>query len=126
MKGIKVIAGFACSILIILFLLIAFTENPEKALYEQTIKTLMLHKDVGSFQEVVEYYPELEDIHSKMKRIAYLNNHIQHITTGPAPIISKEESIRVQNFRLEVRQLQINVKEALTRLTTNYIATQTP
>lgn len=124
MNGIKVIAGLACSILIVLFLLIACTKNPEKALYEQTIKTLMIHQRVGSFQEVVEYYPELRDVQTKMERIAFLNNYIHHITTGPAPIVSREESIRIQDFNQEVRQLRVNVKATLTQLLTDYLANQ--
>ncbi len=116
MKVIKVAAGFACGLIILLFTLIVFIENPEKERYEKVVESIMIHQGLSSLQEVLDAFPELKVIRSKMNRIAYLKSHIYEITGAPAPNISREESLQIQDYNHEIYQLQRSVHEKLTQL----------
>jgi len=120
MDVIKVAAGFASGFLIVLFTLIVFAENPEKKHYEKTVESIMVHEGLSSYQEVLDAVPELKDIKLKMKRIAYLNSSIRDATGGPAPRISKEESLQLQGYSHEIRQLRRSVKKELSQLISFY------
>ena len=117
-------AGVTCGILILLFILIVFVENPEKALYEKTVETLMTYNGLSSVQEVMEQFPELQDIQAKIKQIAYLKGNLQSRTGGPAPNLSKEGSLQIQIHAQEIHQLRRNVKEELTQLLADHAAGQ--
>ncbi len=120
MDVIKVAKGFACGFLIVLFILIAFIENPEKELYEKAVESIMIHEGLSSYQEVLDSFPDLKNIKSKMKRITYLSSSIHGLTGGPAPNVSREESLQIQEYGHEVRLLRSSVKEKLTQLIATY------
>ena len=121
MDAVKAATGFACGFLIILFILIVFIENPEKELYEAVVESIMIHEGLSSFQEVIDSFPELINIKSKMNRITYLKSRIHSITGGSAPNVSREESLQIQDYTHEIHQLRRSVKEELTQLIATYV-----
>jgi hypothetical protein len=116
MKVIKIAATVASCFLIALFFLIIIVENPEVALYNETVEMLMNQEKLETEDEVLDHFPALKDIKSMMNRISYLKSSIHSITGGPAPNVSKEESLYVQRCAHEIRQLQRNIKEELSQL----------
>ncbi len=125
MDKVKIVAGFAYGFLIFLFYLVIFVENSEQRLYDETVEILMIQHKLSSTQEVLDLFPKLKDIKSKIKRINTLKNSINSITGGPSPNVSKEESLQVQDYIEEIYLLQQNIKEELSQLNqaiyTNYI-----
>lgn len=124
MNIIKVVAISACGLLIVLFTLITSIENPEKKLFEETVESIMINEGLSSYQEVLDASPELKDIKSKMQRVSYLNNCINRIPRGPAPNVSREKSIQIQDYTHEIRQLRRNINEELTQLLAIYVENQ--
>jgi hypothetical protein len=120
MKYIKIAATFASCFLIALFILIIIVENPEVALYNETVEILMNQEKLETEDEVLDHFSALKDIKSKMNRISYLKSSIHSITGGPAPNVSKEEGLYVQRCAHEIRKLQRNIKEELSQLITIY------
>lgn len=124
MKVIKVAAVIACSFLVTLCTLIFLIENPEKKRFEQTVESLMIHEGLSSEQEVFDAFPALKDIQSKMDRIAHLNRDIQSLTGGPAPYVTPEKRLQIQDFILEIQQLKNNVNEGLPQFINIYVSGQ--
>lgn len=120
MNVIKIAAGFVCSLIIVLSVLIVFVENAEKELYEKTVESIMIHEKWSSSQEVLDSFPELRDIQSKMERIAFLNRNIHSLTGGPAPNVSREESLQIRGYTHEIRQHQRSIKQELSQLIAIY------
>jgi len=120
MNVLKIITGIACGFLIVLMSLFVFLENPEKKLYEETVESIMKQEDLSSFQEVLDSFPEVKNIKLKIERIGYLKSSIHNITGGPAPNVSKEESLYIQDCTQEIRILQNSVQENLTQVLTTY------
>jgi len=116
MNVFKAVAGVSLSIIITLLILTTLIKNPEKVLYEKTIEVLMVHKGLATSREVMSCYPEVRDIESKRKRIAFLNRSIRNATEGPSPNISREKSLQIQELYQEIRQLRSSVKKELTQL----------
>jgi hypothetical protein len=124
MKVIKIAATFASCFLIALFIMIITVENPEVALYNETVEILMNQENLETVDEVLHHFPALKDIESMMNRISYLKSSIHSITGGPAPNVSKEDGLYVQRCAHEIRQLQRNIKEELSQLVIIYAAVE--
>lgn len=120
MDLIKFSVGCACGFLMILITLIIVLENPDKKRYEQTIESLMSREGLSSVQEVLDSFPELKNIKYKLERIAFLKSSLSSSTGGPAPNLSKAESLEVQAYRQEIRQLRNHIKQELSQLNTFY------
>ncbi len=120
MNVIKTTTGLACTFVIVLFALIFSTENPEKKLFEKTVQSIMIHEGMSSHQELLDAFPELKDIKSKMKRIDSLNSSIHSMTGGPAPNVSKEESLQLQSHTQEIQQIRKSIKEELSQFSSIY------
>lgn len=124
MNVIKIAAGFACALIVVLFSLLIIIENPEKDLFDKTVESLMVQKGLASSQEVLDAFPELAEVNTKVKRIAYLKSSMHSITGGPAPDVSAEDAVYVQACADEIRQLQINIKEDLSQIMVTYASNQ--
>lgn len=120
MDSVKVAVGTACSILVVLVLLLVFLKNPERALYDRTMETLMIQEGFSSQEELQKRFPKLRDIDLKMKRIASLNANIRCLTGGPAPNISEKERQQLSQFREEIKLLERSIKEELTLMAEPY------
>ncbi len=116
MKVVKFAMAFAACFLIVLIILIVNSENPEIALYDKTVETLMIQKGFTSVHEVLECYPTLKEIKNKIDRIGQLQVAIQSKTQGPAPMITEPESIQVQKDIKKIHQLRSHVRLELEQL----------
>lgn len=122
MDLIKIAANAASVFLIVLFAFIFFIENPDQRRYDQMVESLMIHEGLSSEKEVLAAFPVLKKIQSAMERISYLKSSIHGIVGGPFPNVSKEEKLQLDNYHLEIRQLQENVEQELAQLETIYTA----
>ena len=120
MRVITIAASIACGLTILLSTLNFTIESTAQERYEKVVKSLMLHEGLSSFQEVLDAFPELKDIKSKMSRISYLSNSIHRITEGPAPNVSKTASLQVQTYSHEIRQLRESTQADLSQLAAIY------
>jgi len=116
MKIVKIIALIASSFLVTLLALIITVKNPEVALYEKTIETLMDKEHLTCEQDVLDNFPDLKDIKSSMARVAYLDGFIQGKTQGPAPMVTAAESKQLTAYREEARQIRKEIKEELNQI----------
>ena len=123
MDVIKVV-GVVCSLLVVLLMLTVFIKNPEEALFEKTIDRLMKQEETSSFKDVLECFPELRVIQSQMEKLTELNNRIIQLTQGPAPNVSREESLLVQEYSFEAQQLRTSIKEELNLLSHRHFGKQ--
>lgn len=120
MSVVKIATGLACG-LIILLLSISFTaKNPEIALYEKTVKTLMQQEHLNSIQAVEIQFPILKDIKAKMDEIADLKEVVHSKTHHLAQSTSREESIQIAFYTKQVKQLQKLVRVELLELLATY------
>lgn len=120
MKAIKIAAVLAGSFLVVLLILIAKVKNPETALYEKTVKTLMQQEGINSQQEIEQRFPVLMEIQADMKEIAEMNRFILNTTRNPVPMISEAEIQQLKYYRQRTHQLQHNVRTTLSQLTVTY------
>ncbi len=120
MDAMKVTKGLAIGFLLVLLGLIVFIENPEQKRYENAVASLMIHEGLSSSQEVLEAYPELQDIKLKMDSIDRLQRDIHALTAGPAPNVSNEERLQIIDCNNKIVQLQKSVQEKLTQLQATY------
>ena len=120
MDVIKVTAGLAVGFLIALLGLIVFMENPMQEDYKEAVESIMINEGLSSVQEVLDAFPDVEDIKSNMDRIACLKRDIHALTAGPAPNVSTEEMLLIDAYKNEIVLLQKSVNEKLTRLKSTY------
>lgn len=118
MSNIKIVALFACSFLIGLFFLVSTLENPEIKQYDEVVEMLMTQKSMSSVQEVLDAFPELNAIKSKIDRIASLKSSVNRMTAGPSPNMSSEESVQLRHYTQEIKTLQNQVQSELAQLQT--------
>ncbi len=112
----KIAAGFAFSILSVLLLLTAVLENPEKELFTKTIESIMVEEELSSIQEVLDSFPDLKVIDAQIRQLTFLNNRIRSTTAGPAPNLSQEDNLQVQEYSHKARQLRSDIKTELSRI----------
>ena len=120
MNSIKVAAAIACCLVTAIVVLVALFENPERTLYDQTVKTMMIQEGLSSETQVLEHWPELRQVSEKMEKIGQLNSEIHSLTAGPSPMLSVEEIQLLETYRSEIRTLQRSVNDQLVLLLTPY------
>ena len=113
---VKMAMGLACSISLVLLLVILATENPERALFERTVEELMAREGLNTFNEVIKSFPILKSIEADINRMGHLNRMIQSNAGGPAPVITKAKSLEMQECNQEIRQLRERVTRELLQL----------
>lgn len=116
MKVVKIAAGVACGLIILLLVLIFTVRNPETALYEETVEMLMKQEGSSSHREIEESFPILVEIQADMSRIAKLKQVVLVKTLGPATMINKEETLQLKDYHQTIRQLRKVVRKELLRL----------
>lgn len=116
----KIAAGFAFGVMILLFVLIFTIKNPETALYDKTVEMLMRQEGVTTDREIKERYPILIEVQSNISRIAELNQIVLSKIQSPTPITNEEEALQLENYMQRVRELRKGVRTDLSRLTTAY------
>ena len=112
----KFVFGIATLIIGTIISLLIFAKNPEKAIFQDTVKALMTHEGLSTRQELFDQFPQLEVIKSKIERIGLLKRNINWITGGPAPNPSAAEQLHIQYLRDEIQRLQSQIKEELALL----------
>ncbi|RMF00614.1 MAG: hypothetical protein D6772_06140 [Bacteroidetes bacterium] len=118
MEAIKLAAGLACGLILLLCSVLVFVSTPENERYEQTVETLKRRQGLSSVEEVLAVFPQLQGIQLKIRRISYLHDQIHRITEGPAPDVSEEESRCIQAYMEEIHQLRQHVKQGLAQFDT--------
>ncbi|MEO0338955.1 MAG: hypothetical protein AAF242_07050 [Bacteroidota bacterium] len=116
MNTIQFTLGIATLIIGTLIALLIFAENPEKAIYQDTVRKLMEHEDLRTYQELIKRFPQLKVVDSKLERIGFLKKNIYQITGGPAPNPSAAEQLQIQYLRDEIQLLQAQIKGELALL----------
>jgi len=124
MRITKIAAATACGLTLLLLTLTFTVKNPEVALYEQTVETLMEQEDLASSQEVEERFPMLIGVRAKMNRIADLKRFVLDKTQSPAPIITEEEVLQLEYYKQKIHQLRRGVKVDLSQLLEVYAESQ--
>lgn len=112
----KVLIIAAFSFISILFMILFFSKNPDEKLFDETVASLMIIEGLSSVDEVIDVFPVLENIKSKMDSISYLKNHIDGMSGGPSPIVSKEESQQLKNYKDEILKLRRSIERELNQL----------
>lgn len=121
MRIFKITAGFACGITVLLFVLTTSTsESPEAALYKKTVKLLIKQEGLTYDEKIEERFPVLKDIQFHITQITELKQVLSSKNQSPAPIIGKEETLKLEYYRQKIRQLQWMVRTKLSQLTTTY------
>ncbi|MEM1324519.1 MAG: hypothetical protein AAGI23_01120 [Bacteroidota bacterium] len=116
MTAIKIAIAAACSLLLLLGMLIVFAQNPEQKLFDETVELLMERECLASSSEVMRRHPELKNIELKMERINQLKTTTQRLTGGPAPNPSMQEQEKAAMNRQIIKQLQSEIQTALLQL----------
>lgn len=124
MKIIKIAAVIAASFLITLFIVIIKVENPEIALYQETVEMLMLQEGVNTKQEIEEHFPILTEIQANLDKIAKLNQFIACKTQSPAPVLTEVEAIQLEDHIKWRGQLRKKVRVELDLLIVTYAENQ--
>ncbi len=76
----------------------------------------MIEEELSSFQEVLDSFPDLKVIDAQIRQLTFLNNRIRSSIAGPAPNLSQEENLQVQEYSHKARQLRSNIKAELARI----------
>lgn len=120
MSVIKITAGFACGLPILLLVLALAVKNPETTRYEQTVERLMVQEGLTTEREIEAHFPVLNEIKSKLDQITQLNQLILSKTQGPVPIISEREARKLENYRQRIRELRQGVRTELSLTIATY------
>ncbi|MEM8526403.1 MAG: hypothetical protein AAGG68_17305 [Bacteroidota bacterium] len=124
MKTIKIAAAVACGLTILLLVLTFTVENPELALYEETVQKLMAQEGINCDQEIKRRFPILLGIEKKMDRMANLKQLVLDKTRSPAPIITEKEVLQLEYYKKKINQLRKDVIMELSQLTATYVIDQ--
>ncbi|MEM9674439.1 MAG: hypothetical protein AAF992_17735 [Bacteroidota bacterium] len=124
MNAVKIAAGFAGGITILLVVLALNVKNPETALYDKTVEMLMKQEGVTSELELKKRFPELIDIKSTMSQVTDLNQTMQRVAQNPAPMMTEEESWQMEHHRQRMHQLRHEVRAELSQLIVTYAERQ--
>ena len=116
MKVIKIAIVIAINFLIALFILTAKVKNPEIALYEKTVETLMRKEATNSEQKIKERFPMLIDVQSNINKITKLNQILHSKIRSPSPMMTKEDTLQMEGYRQRLRQLRKIVRTDLSQL----------
>lgn len=119
-NAVKIAAGLAGGITIVLFVLALTIKNPETALYEKTVETLMAQEGVTSEREVEKRFPQLIDIKSTMSQVTDLNRTMQRVAQNPAPMMTEQESQQMEHHRQKMHQLRQKIRVELSQLIVTY------
>ncbi|OJJ17020.1 hypothetical protein BKI52_30350 [marine bacterium AO1-C] len=120
MRVFKITAGLACGVTLLLFVLASTSKSPEAVLYKKTVEMLMKQEGLTSAKEIEAHFPSLKDVRSHMRQIAELKQVIASKNQNPAPVIGKEETLKLAGYQKKIRQLQRVVRTKLSQLTATY------
>ena len=116
MKFVTIAFLSASSLLIVLCSLLFTLQNPEQALYDKTVKELMIREKLNTPEAVLNAFPALKAIQHKMEKTKHLRTMVNSKTQGPAPAISEDENLYLQKQMEKIRQLRKEINEDLKRL----------
>lgn len=119
MKAVKIAVGFASGIMILLSTLLFTVENPETAMFEETILLLKEQKGLSSTQEVMDSFPALKGIKSQLDEIAYKKGYMLRKTGGPSPVLNEAETQYLEGLLEELQNLRNNVSQGLVQFLAN-------
>lgn len=125
MNYLKFILGFFLSLLVSLIMMVSLFKEKEESLFKSTVQLLMIEENLSSYEEVKEYFPELKIIESKIEEIQYIERNIHSLVAGPAPRVSKEDNIRLQEYIYKIANLRTTVKAELLQLRYSHPSKQT-
>ena len=116
MRGIKIAAGTACGLTVLLLVLAFSLRNPEMALYEKTVEMLESQEGLSIDRSIEEHFPQLIAIRSNIKKMADLKQMILRKTQSPASMLNEEEVLQLKNYRQSLEELRKKVRTELTQL----------
>lgn len=116
MKTIKIAAGLACGLTILLLVLISASEDPEATLFKETIELLMKQEGLASVRETKARFPELTEVQDDLERISALSQLLLRKGQSPAPNLSEGEQLQMNHHARLIRELRKGVRRKLSRL----------
>ncbi len=120
MNTFRVLVGAGLSFIAILVLLLCFVKNPEQALFDETVNSMLSQHGFSTAKEVIQYYPKLYAAQANMERIGYLKRNIRSMTGSPIADNSTEFVCRIGQMQAEIKQLESAVKETLLGMAADY------
>lgn len=116
MNIVKTVIWSMVGFIAILFMLLIKMENPEIVLYKETIKELMLREGLSTEQEIVDCYPQLNEIQVSMKKIVKLKLQIVNKARNSALINAESERLLLSAEQSTLLQLQKEIRIQLERI----------
>ena len=121
MNIVKITATAACGLAMLLLVTTFTIKSPETTLYKKTVELLMEQEGIASDQEVVECFPILLEIQSKIVQIADLK---QQVRSQSHTATTEEETLQMDYYNQKIHQLQSGVKTQLIQLIATCVISQ--
>ncbi len=115
MKAIKIISAIAAMFCASLILLLTTSQDPVEKQFNLTVQSIMEFNGYNTENEVLQFYPELEDIKVQIKYMQKCEFDIRQVTMHPIPP-DREEGEQLLRRMDTLRQLRSEVMEKLKRI----------
>lgn len=105
MKNLKALALIISSILLIMFVVMVFAEDPLEEKYEAVLQSRMDQENIQDESLILQLYPELKVVKEQIDQIHSLKLQIMKVAANPSPVISKQEGEDFTTNRNNIRKL---------------------
>ena len=120
MDYVKIATALVSGTTLLLLAMALCLKNPEAALYQKTVQTLMEEEALASEQEVLAHFPVLREIQSDLQEIARLNQGFRDQFQSPIPN-HQEGDLLLDATQAKMQQYRERVQTQLLQLLSNRI-----